>query len=67
MIEFCLISLQREIKEMKIEKRENENTIEFQNLNFHVTNYCIGVRDERIGEDLCNDIASIALKNVYIA
>jgi len=67
MIEFSLIHLQREIEEMKIEKRENENTIEFQNLNFRVTNHCLGLRDARIGEDLCYDIASIALKNVYIA
>lgn len=51
---------------MKIEKKECEKTIEFQNLNFAVTNHCSSLRDERVGEDLCYDIASIALKNVCI-
>jgi len=51
---------------MKIEKKENEKAIEFQNLNFTVTNHCLSLRDERNGEDLCYDIASIELKNVCI-
>lgn len=59
--------LQKEIEQMKIEKKECEKAIEFQNLNFAVTNHCSSLRDERVGEDLCYDIASIALKNVCIA
>lgn len=51
---------------MKIEKKENEKAIEFQNLNFDVTNHCLSLRDERNGEDLCYDIASIELKHVCI-
>ncbi|XP_026811280.1 tektin-B1-like [Rhopalosiphum maidis] len=66
-IELKLIRLQTEIEEIKIEKRESEKTLEFQNLNFKVTNHCLGLRDERIGEDLCNDIASIALKNEQLS
>ncbi|XP_050053868.1 tektin-2-like isoform X2 [Aphis gossypii] len=66
-IELCLKHLQKEIEQMKIEKKECEKTIEFQNLNFAVTNHCSSLRDERVGEDLCYDIASIALKNEQLA
>lgn len=58
--------MQEEIEEMKNEKKECEKVLEFQNLNFAVTNHCSSIRDERIGEDFCYDIASIALKNVCI-
>jgi len=52
---------------MKIEKEECEKAIEFQNLNFAVTNHCLSLRDEKGGEDLCYDIASVELKNVCVA
>jgi len=52
---------------MKIEKKETEKVIEFQNLNFAVTNHCLSLRDGKGGEDLCYDTASVELKNVYIA
>ncbi|XP_025200186.1 tektin-2-like [Melanaphis sacchari] len=62
-IELRSTRLQKEIEEMKIEKKENEKTLEFQNLNFAVTNHCLSLRDERNYEDLCYDIASVALKH----
>lgn len=65
-IELWSTYLQKEIELMILEKKENEKAIEFQNLNFTVTNHCLSLRDERGGEDFCYDIASIELKNVCI-
>lgn len=51
---------------MKNEKKQTEQTLEYLNLNFTVTNHCLRIRDERGGADLCHDIAHIELKNVCI-
>ncbi|XP_027846423.1 tektin-B1-like [Aphis gossypii] len=63
LIELCYKNLQKEIKDLKIEKEKTEKFIEFLNLNFTVTNHCLSIRDERGATDLCHDIASIELKN----
>ncbi|XP_022177341.1 tektin-B1-like [Myzus persicae] len=62
LIELCYKNLQKEIKDLKIEKEKTEKFIEFLNLNFTVTNHCLSIRDERGDADLCHDIASIELK-----
>jgi len=64
LIELGYKNLQKEIKDLKIEKEKTEKFIEFLNLNFTVTNHCLSIRDERGGVDLCHDIASIELKKV---
>ncbi|XP_025194440.1 tektin-B1-like [Melanaphis sacchari] len=63
LIELCYKNLQKEIKDLKIEKEKTEKFIEFLDLNFTVTNHCLSIRDERGVTDLCHDIASIELKN----
>ncbi|KAL4112315.1 hypothetical protein QTP88_016127 [Uroleucon formosanum] len=62
LIELSYKNLQKEIKDLKIEKEKTEKFIEFLNLNFTVTNHCLSIRDERGDADLCHDIASIELK-----
>lgn len=57
-------NLLKEIQDMKNEKVQTEQFLEFLNLNFTVTNHCSSIRDERGGVDLCYDIASVELKNV---
>ncbi|XP_050433254.1 tektin-2 [Adelges cooleyi] len=63
LIEKYYADLVKEIKDMKNEKLQTEQTLEFLNLNFTVTNHCLSIRDERGGADLCYDIADIELKN----
>jgi len=64
LIEIYYQKLQTEIEDMKNEKKQTEQVLEFLNLNFTVTNHCLSIRDERGGTDLCYDIVSVELKNV---
>jgi len=64
LIEIYYQKLQTEIEDMKNEKKQTEQVLEFLNLNFTVTNHCQSIRDERGGTDLCYDIVSVELKNV---
>lgn len=52
------------MENMKDEKVQSEQVLEFLNLNFTVTNHCLSIREERGGGDLCYDIVSVELKNV---
>lgn len=66
LIDIYYKNIQKEIEDMKNEKKQTEQTLEYLNLNFTVTNHCLSIRDERGGADLCHDIAQIELKNVCI-
>lgn len=66
LIDIYYQNIQKEIEDMKNEKKQTEQTLEYLNLNFTVTNHCLSIRDERGGADLCHDIAHIELKNVHL-
>lgn len=66
MIELLYKDLQKEIEDIKNEKKLNEEVLDLLNLNFTITNHCLSIRDERRCADFCYDIASTELHTVCI-
>lgn len=66
LIELLYKDLQKEIEDLKNEKKKTEEVLDNLNLNFTVTNHCLSIRDERGGADFCYDIASAELNTVCI-
>lgn len=65
-IEILYKDLEKEIEDIKSEKKKTEEVLDHLNFNFTITNHCLSIRDERGCADFCYDIASAEINTVCI-